>query len=176
MFRGTCIGLSEYLVQIPQKKRQQNNCLYATSYIMYFLFSSFASFCNPLQAMQIFKHYFPVLFREWSCFKNCLNLLIFFQYKDFLACLKQVKRLYLHSMAYLNDITFTDIIIFFSYDVKIVLSDIPLLCANLYFDIFVSSKYSKSFVRTMLCSIRKALTSFLWPHLHYTMTILFSTD
>ena len=53
MFRGTCIGLSEYLVQIPQKKRQQNNCLYATSYIMYFLFSSFASFCNPLQAMQI---------------------------------------------------------------------------------------------------------------------------
>lgn len=27
MFRGTCIGLSEYLVQIPQKKRQQNNNL-----------------------------------------------------------------------------------------------------------------------------------------------------
>ena len=51
MFRGTCIGLSEYLVQIPQKKRQQNNCLYATSYIMYFLFSQILDY-SP-------RKYFP---------------------------------------------------------------------------------------------------------------------
>lgn len=117
MFRGTCIGLSEYLVQIPQKKRQQNNCLYATSYIMYFFIFIICFFLQSASSYANIQALFPGTLPGVILLQELLESPHLFQYKDFLACLKQVKRLYLHSMAYLNDITFTDIIIFFSYDV-----------------------------------------------------------
>ena len=107
MFRGTCIGLSEYLVQIPQKKEAAKQLFIC--YLIHYVFFIFI-ICFFLQSASSYANI-------QALFPGTLPGVIFFQYKDFLACLKQVKRLYLHSMAYLNDITFTDIIIFFSYDV-----------------------------------------------------------